>query len=254
MNICPFARKHGFQTVLKFIMLIFIKDRPIDFVNHFSESHFSTYQFDLQLNPGDPEYSTAKLKGKVLLGHLGENRLIELLDFLTDPTSENPELLVIECDDKTKIKALIKNYFEVVKASGGIIVNKDGNLLMIKRLGKWDLPKGKREKGETASECGLREVEEECNIKVKVGPKIVTSWHTYSMKNHKMLKQTKWYAMKCQSDKNMKPQKEEGIEAIKWMNAAEIKVALNESYASISYVIQKGFSFQAYQAETAGTD
>ena len=54
--------------------------------------------------------------------------------------------------------------FIMVEASGGLVFNKDGDILMIFRNGKWDLPKGKLEIGESVEECAIREVEEECGI------------------------------------------------------------------------------------------
>ena len=36
---------------------------------------------------------------------------------------------------------------------------------------KWDLPKGKLDKGETIKECAKREVEEETKVKVECGVK-----------------------------------------------------------------------------------
>ena len=52
----------------------------------------------------------------------------------------------------------------MVEAAGGLVFNKDGDILMIFRNGKWDLPKGKLEIGESIEECAIREVEEECGI------------------------------------------------------------------------------------------
>ena len=38
-------------------------------------------------------------------------------------------------------------------------------LLMIFRRGKWDLPKGKLDKGETFERCAVREIEEETGFR-----------------------------------------------------------------------------------------
>ena len=51
------------------------------------------------------------------------------------------------------------------RAAGGVVTNKEGRVLFIYRNNKWDLPKGKLEKGETYEECALREVEEETGVK-----------------------------------------------------------------------------------------
>jgi 8-oxo-dGTP pyrophosphatase MutT (NUDIX family) len=51
-----------------------------------------------------------------------------------------------------------------IKAAGGIVQEPSGKILMIKRLGLWDLPKGKAEKGESDAETAVREIMEETLI------------------------------------------------------------------------------------------
>jgi 8-oxo-dGTP pyrophosphatase MutT (NUDIX family) len=38
--------------------------------------------------------------------------------------------------------------YSLVEAAGGVVVNQQKEVLWMFRLGKWDLPKGKLEKGE----------------------------------------------------------------------------------------------------------
>ncbi len=57
-----------------------------------------------------------------------------------------------------------KSLFHIVEAAGGLVANKEDKILFIHRLGKWDLPKGKLEKGEGVKEAAVREVEEETGI------------------------------------------------------------------------------------------
>ncbi|MBF7084657.1 NUDIX hydrolase [Desulfallas sp. Bu1-1] len=57
--------------------------------------------------------------------------------------------------------------------SAAALVCHQGSLLLIRRkfepgAGKWSLPGGKIELGETAEETAAREVMEECNVRVKV--------------------------------------------------------------------------------------
>jgi hypothetical protein len=59
------------------------------------------------------------------------------------------------------------------------------------------------------------------------------------MKGKLVLKQTKWYAMKLISDKNMKPQVDEDIEELRWMSDEEVEQALKCSYNSIAHVLKK---------------
>jgi 8-oxo-dGTP pyrophosphatase MutT (NUDIX family) len=110
---------------------------------------------------------------------------------------------------------------------------------MIYRMKKWDLPKGKKERKENYTETALREIEEECGVTVKLGPKICTTWHTYTMNRRAMLKKTKWYTMDLVDDTKMKPSIEEDIEELRWMSPKEVYHALEHSYKSISYVFER---------------
>ena len=123
---------------------------------------------------------------------------------------------------------------------------KDGLVLMIYRLGKWDLPKGKLKKEEDPAEGSLREVEEECNIKIELGEPLPSTWHSYAYNGNKMLKKTNWYIMRCVDDSLMKPQAEEYIEEVRWMTPQEALAVLPEAYASIALVVRH------YLSEVAG--
>ena len=56
---------------------------------------------------------------------------------------------------------------EPVTSSGGVILNADGNVLILRRKqeGTWVLPKGRMEPGETLVQTALREVNEETGLK-----------------------------------------------------------------------------------------
>jgi hypothetical protein len=45
--------------------------------------------------------------------------------------------------------------------------------------------------------------------------------------------------MSCANDASMKPQEEEGIDAIRWFTDAEAKTALIDSYPSMRYLFKK---------------
>ena len=91
--------------------------------------------------------------------------------------------LYINKDFETVFQNL-KNKIKLIKAAGGLVKNGDGDYLFIYRLGKWDLPKGKVEENEKMWEAAVREVEEECGIKINyLGKKITTSYHTYFLRN-----------------------------------------------------------------------
>jgi ADP-ribose pyrophosphatase YjhB (NUDIX family) len=118
-------------------------------------------------------------------------------------------------------------------------VEKDGKYLLIYRKKKWDLPKGKLDKGESIKKCATREMEEETGVKVQIEVKIEAVWHTYIQNRKYILKKTHWYAMKCINDSKMAPQKEEGIKKVEWMDMKQVRKALHGSYRSIRYVMQE---------------
>ena len=61
---------------------------------------------------------------------------------------------------------LLKRRMRYVRAAGGVVEASDGSLLAIVRNGRYDLPKGKVELGETLLQAAHREVEEETGLKV----------------------------------------------------------------------------------------
>ncbi|MDH5605052.1 MAG: NUDIX domain-containing protein, partial [Cyclobacteriaceae bacterium] len=148
--------------------------------------------------------------------------------------------VTVVAKDYEGLKAHIKSRFKIIKAAGGI-VRKGKKILMIYRLGKWDLPKGKIEKKELPEKAAVREVKEECGITVKEKKKICNTWHTYTMKKKRIMKKTSWYSLTLLDDSRMAPQQEENIELIQWMGPKEVFHALENSYESIRFVIDIHF-------------
>lgn len=147
--------------------------------------------------------------------------------------------LTFQVNDFKETKQTIKKEFKIIEAGGGL-VKKGDRFLMMYRLGKWDLPKGKMDAGENFKETALREVAEECNITVSLIDKLCTTWHFYfTGSGVPVLKQTKWFLMACEDDSQMKPQTEEGIEQIQWMNTEEVQEALKNTYPAIAFVFEK---------------
>jgi len=149
--------------------------------------------------------------------------------------------LVVSVKDIKAIKDYLRRRFKVIDAAGGLVV-KRGKFLMIYRMKKWDLPKGKRDPGESSRQTAIREIDEECNIKVKLGKRIVTTWHTYTMNRNPMLKRTRWYEMDLVDDSEMKPDHKESIEDIRWMTRKEVYHALENSYNSIRFVFSRYYA------------
>jgi 8-oxo-(d)GTP phosphatase len=146
--------------------------------------------------------------------------------------------LTISVEDYDSVKLYLKKKFKVVKAAGGVVRKKD-KVLMIYRLKKWDLPKGKKESGEDYKQAAIREVLEECNVHTRIGKKICTTWHTYTMNKNSMIKKTRWFLMESTDDSRARPQTAEDIEELRWMTQKEVYHALENSYRSIRFVFEK---------------
>lgn len=151
--------------------------------------------------------------------------------------SEFVTKIVIESDDIEVLWSDFRALFGEIDAAGGIVVNDKNELLLIYRNGLWDLPKGKRESDESIEECALREVEEECGIHdLIVKEKRIVSYHSYLHNDSRILKHTHWYAMKSEQ-KDLRPQKEEGITDVKWIPIENFNTDDYPTYKSIAMVI-----------------
>lgn len=153
-------------------------------------------------------------------------------------------IIILAKDVDSEFKRLFEGYSQI-EAAGGI-VRKEKKYLFIKRLGKWDIPKGKLEKKENPEIGAIREIEEECGISApKIEDFICHTYHTYldtyKGKNKLTLKKTYWYAMTYDGDEELKPQGDEGITKAKWFKKSKLdKVRLN-TYESILDVIETYF-------------
>ena len=145
--------------------------------------------------------------------------------------------LVIAGEDLQKLKSDFFGNFKLVVAGGGLVRDADGRWLIIHRKKHWDLPKGKIEKGEDVLEGSVREVEEETGVQVtNVVQKLGKTYHTYKLKNKRVLKETHWYLMDGEGT-DLVPQEGEGIDQALWLPRKEAKARLKASYASLQEVL-----------------
>lgn len=114
----------------------------------------------------------------------------------------------------------LKTKMIAVVAAGGVLYRSvDGSyeVLLIRRNGYWDIPKGKLEDYESIEECACREVSEEIGIPL---PEIVTSldvtWHSYVLDGETIAKTTHWFLMTTTAQL-FTPQVEEQIESVEWV-------------------------------------
>jgi 8-oxo-dGTP pyrophosphatase MutT (NUDIX family) len=146
--------------------------------------------------------------------------------------------LLLDADPKALFKKIRKSCL-IIKAAGGLVVSNKGNYLFIFRNKKWDLPKGKVEKGEKMKEAAQREVEEECGVKIwSNDEKLCKTFHVYTLGNKIVLKKTNWYSMTVKGEPKLIPQKEEGITKANWLNKTELAPVLANTYPSIMDVLE----------------
>lgn len=121
-----------------------------------------------------------------------------------------------------------------VAAAGGAVTDEQGRLLVIKRLGVWDLPKGKVDPGEGMAEAAVREVREECGLEqVTITSGLPSTWHTYERKGRQHLKRTDWFLMRASSTEALAPQAEEDIEEVRWAHRDELPQLRSATYPSL---------------------
>jgi 8-oxo-dGTP pyrophosphatase MutT (NUDIX family) len=170
----------------------------------------------------------------VVINQFDVELITSLLSYLK--TCTKPQVILIKQPDGFNL--MLKS-FKVISAAGGAVFNTDGELLIMKRKGLWDLPKGKLDKGESIEKAAVREVEEECNVfDIKLKKKLAVTYHLYFEKRW-LLKETHWFKMKTNKWEDATPQVEEEIEKIKWVKLNKLDLDKLDTYNNIRYVIRQ---------------
>jgi len=150
------------------------------------------------------------------------------------------EYVLLSKNPKETFKT-IKKKLTIIKAGGGLVVNAKGEFLFIFRNKKWDLPKGKVEKKEKIKDTSVREVEEECGVKIeKREERLCKTYHIYELNGKIILKRTSWYKMTVKGSPKLVPQTEEGITTASWVSPAGIKEKIKNTYPLILDVLRAG--------------
>tara|TARA_A100000164_G_scaffold269879_1_gene241809 strand:- start:451 stop:1047 length:597 start_codon:yes stop_codon:yes gene_type:complete len=139
---------------------------------------------------------------------------------------------------KSELLKVFKSKIKVIFASGGIVKNDNNQILFIYRRGKWDLPKGKAEKGESIRETAVREVIEETGIeKLKIDKYFSNTFHIVRNNKKYFLKETSWFLMSSNFKGKLKPQLNEGIKSVKWKTFNDAKKIKKKTYGNISIIL-----------------
>jgi 8-oxo-dGTP pyrophosphatase MutT (NUDIX family) len=193
-----------------------------------------------------PIYITDSTKEKNTFLEKHENsHLITELNFtktdLLQHVQSDGDAVIIFSADENKAKSYTFGLFKIIEAAGGIVQNDEKELLFIFRRGKWDLPKGKMEKGETEEESAIREVEEETGISnLTLKRKVGVTYHIYKEKEKDILKISHWFYFSCKK-RNLVAQTEEDITEATWIPTQEIKKPMLNTFENIRQIMHHFF-------------
>jgi 8-oxo-dGTP pyrophosphatase MutT (NUDIX family) len=165
------------------------------------------------------------------------SELKELLDFYWD--LKQIEMLFVFHHDIEELRERFKSCFQQIYAGGGLIRNSEGKYLVMKRRGKWDLPKGKVNKNETIEDAAVREVTEETGLQeIAINAPLMATYHCYYIDDQKILKRTSWYDMLYTGSGVPIPETDEDITEIKWLGKEELKSITGNTYPAIIDVLK----------------
>ncbi|MBN2273453.1 MAG: NUDIX domain-containing protein [Bacteroidales bacterium] len=180
---------------------------------------------------------TFQLKYGLFYRYHKKDELKELLDFYRN--LKKIENLFIFHDDIEELRTIFRSCFKLIEAAGGVIKNSKGQLLVIKRRDRWDLPKGKLDAGESFEEAALREVEEECGIQdLKLICRLMSTYHSYLIDDQPVLKKTMWFDILYKGHKKPVPEQKENITEIRWVNPSEVSSFMKDTYGAIRDVLK----------------
>ena len=150
---------------------------------------------------------------------------------------DNNNTLRIVSDDPEESLERFAGAMRRVEAAGGIVENACGGVLMIRRRGWWDLPKGHVEPGETNEEAALREVREETGLQaLEIVKPLTSTQHFYDTYGAWEMKRTWWYLMRETEPEIPHPQTEEEITEVKWLRGNELWNNVSQTYGTIREV------------------
>ena len=204
------------------LLKIFVNEKPIYLTNNLSE-----------------EQVTLTKQTDVLFFNNEKPTAENILTAIAKPTIT---AAIILGKNFTAIKTAFFALFENIAAAGGIVQNEHKEILFIHRRGKWDLPKGKLEKGETIETCAAREIEEETGVSnLLLKRKVGETYHIYTENGAHILKTSHWFYFTTIANQQTIAQAEEDITEVKWIKTQAIKEPMANTYNSIKEIMSTFF-------------
>lgn len=168
----------------------------------------------------------------------GKKRFLHnYIDYMEKNPKENG--LIVHADDLEKLWSDFRSCFQWVEAAGGAVFSPQRLLLVMYRMGYWDLPKGKIDPGETPVEAALREVREETGLQtLQIKAPLQPTYHAFDHRDKRYLKMTHWFEMEAPESQTLVPQTEEGIEILRWVRVSEWLADNPKLYQSLRKLIE----------------
>lgn len=171
--------------------------------------------------------------------HCGERVDIHTLVAMFKASSSLSRIYIPSEDTDGMYRSLCSEFREV-NAAGGLVSNRRGDYLLIRRNGLWDLPKGHQEQGEDITVTALREVQEETGVdQLELRDLICITDHCYLRDEVWHLKHTWWYDMLYTDPVDLTPQLEEDISKAAWVAKSSLPPLLKNTFPSIVEVFRE---------------
>ena len=162
---------------------------------------------------------------------------IDLIKMIDDIESNRIDSICFYDANIDKLWKKFTKKFKIIEAAGGVVLNDKKEILFIYRNHKWDIPKGKVEKGETIENAAIREVIEECGIEgLKLIKDLDKTYHIYKYKGNYILKITHWFLMNSNYNGTFTPQLKEGITEVAWIPTENLTQVIDNTYANIKLI------------------
>lgn len=171
-------------------------------------------------------------------------RCVDYVDWADFIRFINGNEMCLQCISVNPLSAFKKfaNFFVHHEAAGGLVRNWKGEYLFIFRNGRWDLPKGYVDQGETFIDAAQREVEEECGLRsLHIIRSLPVTYHVFPLADDGQwaLKKTHWYLMQSDDYQNITPQLNEGITHAEWRCPNNINDIKANTYGNIIQLIEQ---------------
>jgi 8-oxo-dGTP diphosphatase len=113
----------------------------------------------------------------------------------------------------------------IVRAAGAVVWRRRDDrveMLLVHRpkYGDWSLPKGKNKSAESDEDCAVREVEEETNLRVKLGPELASTAYLANGG----LKRVRYWLAEAERADDAGPRNE--VDDVAWLPADEVESRL----------------------------